>query len=68
MTIDTIYKEIEKRIEQLDEAYELEYANVISCKVRGDEKGMDKSIEKRRQIYLEKDKLSAMVHVYKRNW
>ena len=68
MTIEAIVKEIEKRLAQLDKKYEELYTNMIACKVRGDNNGEDKAIQKRREISSEKDKLQAMIHVYKRNW
>lgn len=57
MTTATILKNIEKRIQIIDEAYEELYQEIIDCKVRNDDKGIDKAMDKRRKLSLEMDAL-----------
>lgn len=64
MTINAIVKEIQKRIEYLEEKYEELYHHMISCKVRGDSKGQDEAINKRLEISIEKRKLLNMLAEY----
>lgn len=68
MTINAIYKEIKKRIEQLNNEYEKAYHEMIMCKVKGDSEGQDRAIAKRAKIQIELSKLNSMIVVYERNW
>lgn len=67
MTIDTIYIEIENRIEQLEIEHDEAYKEMIMCRVEGDTAGQDKAIAKRAKIQSELSKLRSMVVAYERN-
>lgn len=66
MTINVIVKEIEKRIEYLNEKYNEWYWDMIACRTANDVDGEDKAIEERRKISYELNKLKDMLGAYKK--
>ena len=65
MTLNAIAKEIEVRIEQLNERYIDIQKKITYCKLHGTDEELDKLLAKRVKISIERSKLEDMLRAAK---
>ena len=66
MTLNAIAKEIEVRIEQLNERYIDIQRKITYCKLHGTDEELDKLLSKRVKISIERSKLEDMLRAVKK--
>ncbi|MBO5743451.1 MAG: hypothetical protein J6R68_04130 [Clostridia bacterium] len=68
MTLSAITKEIENRIERLNERYNDLQMKISYCKMYGTDKEFDELISKRNRISMERSKLEDMLRVVRKSF